>query len=145
MSRYKIILIVAVLVLIAGAIYIYKEYHRTNKNINKEASAFNLSAIELVRSFTENDSLASRLYVGKIISVNGLVRNLDKDNRGYYTVSLGDTASMSSVKCSVDSLYTIAASALKPGVSINIKGNCTGFNKDELLGLDVMLNRCVIK
>jgi hypothetical protein len=30
-------------------------------------------------------------------------------------------------------------------MTIKIKGNCTGYNEDELLGLDVIINRCVIE
>lgn len=145
MSGKKRILLAVILVIIAVAIYIYREFNRTNVNIAKEESAFTLSATELIKDFTDNDSAASRKYVGKIISVTGLVKTVNQDERGYYTVSLGDTSSLSSVRCSVDSMYTARATSVKPGMKIMIKGNCTGYNPDELLGLDVIVNRCVIE
>ncbi|MBC7829844.1 MAG: hypothetical protein H7122_19015 [Chitinophagaceae bacterium] len=145
MSGKSNILIAALLVVAAGSIYIYKEYNRTNINVAGEPSAFNISAIALIQVFTDNDSAASRKFVGKIISVTGLIKNLDKDERGFYTVSLGDSSSLSSVRCSVDSTYTANAALVKPGMTIKIKGNCTGYNKDELLGLDVIVNRCIIE
>lgn len=145
MAGKKRVLLAVLLAIIAGAIYIYKEFNRTNVNIAREKSAFTVSATELIKAFTDNDSTASIKYVAKIISVTGLVKNINHDERGYLTVSLGDTLSMSSVRCSVDSMYTGSATTVKPGTTIKVKGNCTGFNADELLGLDVIINRCVIE
>jgi hypothetical protein len=34
---------------------------------------------------------------------------------------------------------------LVSGSKVTVKGVCTGFNADELLGSDVILNRCSIK
>ena len=80
-----------------------------------------------------------------LISVTGFVKTLNRDERGYYTVSLGDTTSLSSVRCSIDSMYTARVSSVKPGMTLMIKGSCTGYDSDELLGLDVIVNRCVIE
>lgn len=143
--REKNILIAVLLVVAAGVIYIYREYNRTNINVVNEESAFSVEATELIMAFVDNDSLASMKFVGKIISVRGLVKDLNNDERGYFTVSLGDKASLSSVRCSLDSMYTTAAASVKPGMTVTIKGNCAGYNEDELLGLDVIVNRCVIE
>jgi hypothetical protein len=145
MSLKKRILLAIFLVIVAGTVYIYNEYNRSNANVASEESAFTVQATELVDAFRENDSAASKKYIGKIISITGLVKNMNQDERGYYTLNLGDTSSMSSVRCSVDSMYTARATAIKPGMTIKIKGNCTGYNEDELLGLDVIVNRCVIE
>lgn len=145
MSGKKNILIAVLLVVIAGIIYIYREYNRMNLDVAREKSAFSVDAMELIKAFDDNDSLASRKFVGKIISVTGLVKNMNQDERGYYTINLGDSASLSSVRCSVDSMYTNLATSVKPGMKIKVKGNCTGYNEDELLGLDVIVNRCVLE
>ena len=45
----------------------------------------------------------------------------------------------------MDSVHNADASFLKSGSSVVVKGNCTGFNKDEMgLGSDVILNRCAV-
>lgn len=144
MHRKKSLLIVILVVVAAGAIYGYKEFSRTNTNIASESSSYAITATKLIEEFTANDSLANRKYVGEIISVNGIVKDINKDERGYYTVTLGDTAGTSSVTCSIDSVYSGNAASVKPGGEVKIKGNCTGYNKDELLGLDIILNRCLI-
>ncbi|HKH59686.1 MAG TPA: hypothetical protein VKA49_02585 [Flavitalea sp.] len=145
MSGKKRILLVVLLITVAAAIYVYREYNRTNVNIATEKSAFTVSAPELIIAFSGDNSVASKKYVGKIISVTGMVKNVYRDDRGYYTLSLGDTSSVSSVRCSVDSMYTNRAASIKAGMNVVVKGNCTGYNEDELLGLDVIVNRCVIE
>jgi cbb3-type cytochrome oxidase subunit 3 len=145
MRAGKKILLIVLLVVIAGAFYIYREYNRTNIDIANETPAFEISDAQLIKAFADNDSIANSTYVGKVISVSGTVKNINKDQRGYYTVSLGDSSSPSSVRCSVDSMYTDRAATIKPGMKLAIKGNCTGYNADELLGLDVIVNRCVIE
>ena len=144
MFRKKNILIAILLVILASAIYIYKEFNRTSTNVANESSAYTVTANELIQEFTRNNSLATQKYVGKIISVNGFVKDMSKDERGFYSISLGDTAGMSSIRCSIDSIYSGTALSVRPGMNVNIKGNCTGYNEDELLGLDILLNRCLI-
>src|SRR5688572_27811002 len=109
MSGKKRILLAVILIIVAAAFYVYREYNRTNANIAKVKSDFTISAPELIKAFADSSPAASSKYVGKIISVAGLVKNIDKDERGYYTISLGDTSSMSSVRCSIDSMYTAQA------------------------------------
>lgn len=145
MSGKTKIFLAALLIVIAGVIYVYREYNRTNVDVASETAAFNLKAIDLIKEFNDNGSAATNRYVGKIIAVTGLVKNLKQDERGYFTVSLGDSTSMSSVRCSIDSMYTQKATSVKPGMMLMVKGNCTGFDSDELLGLDVIVNRCVIE
>ena len=48
-----------------------KEYNRANINIADEESAFAVDAVELIKAFVDDDSTASKKYVGKIISVIG--------------------------------------------------------------------------
>ena len=145
MSGKKRVLLAVLLAIGAVAIYVYREYNRTNVNISAVKPAFTVSAPELIMAFTADDSIAGKKYIGKVISIKGMVKTVDKDDRGYYTLSLGDTSSMSSVRCSIDSMYTDRASSIKPGMSVVVKGNCTGYNEDDLLGLDVIVNRCVIE
>ena len=57
---------------------------------------------------------------------------------------LGDTASMSSVRCSIDSVHSSEATKVQQGSIIAVKGICSGFNADEMLGSDVILVRSVV-
>lgn len=80
-----------------------------------------------------------------MLKVDGLVKDLIKDDKGYYSVVLGDTASMSSVRFSMDSIHNAQAATLVKGSKAVLKGICTGYNADEMLGSDLILNRAVIE
>lgn len=144
MLRKKYMLIAFLLIMAAGVVYVYKEFNRASIDIASQSSAYSVEANQLIKEFVNNDSLATLKYVGKIISLQGVVKEMRKDELGYCTVTMGDTAAMSSVSCSIDSMYSAAAASIKRGMILKVKGNCTGFNEDELLGLDIIFNRCII-
>ncbi len=128
-----------------GAWFGINEYNRTNKDISYVKADIKITATALIHQYETNDSLADKIYLGRVIETRGKVKDLKKDESGYYTVVLGDSAGMSSVRCSMDSVHQQDAAMLTPGTSATVRGYCTGFNKDDLgLGSDVILNRCVI-
>lgn len=147
MKRKKIIRYVVLpllLILAAAAFYIYKEYNRTHKDTAKQKPEYAVSATELVKEFEVNEQMSNKKYWDKVIRVEGMVKELTKDENGFYSIILGDTASMSSVRCSVDSFHSKEAAAVKQGSIIAVKGICSGFNADEMLGSDVILVRSVV-
>jgi hypothetical protein len=146
MSTKKIV-IVAILVVAAGAaIYGWSEFNRKNEDLSGVKAAYTVEAMQLINEFNQNDSAANARYLGRVVAVSGLVKQVEKDEEGKYTVVLGDTADMSSVRCALDSTHAADATGLHRGESIQVKGSFTGFKKDDtgLLGSDVELNRGVI-
>jgi len=146
MSRKLTIAIAVLLVLAAFGIYGWKEYHRRNTDLAEVTASFNVHANDLIREFEANDSAATKKYIGKVVAVEGQLKKIDKDEEGFYTMVLGDSSSMSSVRCAIDSAHASDASGLQPLSSVKVKGYFTGYEKDEtgLLGSDVKLNRCVV-
>ena len=135
----------AVLVGVLGVSwYGYKEYTRRNKDLSETKADLQISAADLIKTFEANEQQANAKYLDKIIAVTGNVKEVIKDEKGYYTVVLGEEGSMSSVRCSMDSIHQTEAGKLVAGKQVIVKGACTGFNADELLGSDVILNRSVI-
>ena len=123
----------------------FKEYYRTNKDFTNVKADIKISAAELIHEFETSDSIGNIKFSGRIIETTGNIKEINKDESGFYTIVLGDTTSMSSVRCSMDSVHQKDAAMLNIGSSVIIRGACTGFNKDEMgLGSDVILNRCVI-
>jgi hypothetical protein len=43
----------------------------------------------------------------------------------------------------MDTIYDSTPLLAERGV-VKIKGNCTGYNADDLLGSDLVLNRCMV-
>ena len=122
-----------------------KEYNRTHDDLLGVKADINIAAADLIRAYETNDSLANQKYLGRIVETSGNVKNIEQDEKGYYTVILGDSSSLSSVRCSMDTTHNQDAAHLTAGSSVKLRGACTGFNKDEMgLGSDVILNFCAI-
>lgn len=122
-----------------------KEYNRTNKDLSTVRPDIKISVVDLIHEYETNDSVSDQKYLGKVIETNGNIKKIEKDEKGYYTVVLGDTNNLSSVRCSMDTVHNEDAAHLTAGSSVILRGACTGFNKDEMgLGSDVILNRCAV-
>ena len=127
------------------AFYLYKEYNRKNIDTAELQPDYTIAASALIKEFETDQASASKSYSDRIILVKGFLKDILRDDHGFYSLMLGDTSSMSSVKCSMDSLHNNEAAALRKGVYATVKGVCAGFNADELLGSDVILVRCMIE
>jgi len=148
MKRKKIIryvLLSLVVIIAVVAVYIYKEYNRTHKDTGRMKAEYSLSATSLLKEFETNEQASNKKYWDKVIRVEGTVKEIVKDDKGFYSLALGDTASLSSVRCSMDSVHGDKAAAVKKGSFIAVKGICSGFNADEMLGSDVILVRSVVE
>ncbi|HET9744683.1 MAG TPA: hypothetical protein VFP97_03155 [Chitinophagaceae bacterium] len=145
MKKKRIILAFIAVAIIGGAWFGYSEYNRKVKDLANVKAEVSMQTKELIAAFEENETDANTEYLDKIIAVKGNVKAVEKDDRGYFSIILGEQGSMSSVRCSMDSLHVKDVFHVKEGTEVTIKGACTGFNADELLGSDVILNRCVIE
>jgi uncharacterized protein YpmB len=147
MKRKKMIvyiMLALLLVFVVVAVYIYKEYNRTHEDTASIKPDYSITASNLITEFETDEPASNKKYWDKVILVEGLVKEVPKDDRGLYSVILGDMASMSSVRCSMDSMHNHEAAAIKKGDRLALKGICAGFNGDELLGSDVILVRCAV-
>ncbi|NOT52007.1 MAG: hypothetical protein HOP10_12105 [Chitinophagaceae bacterium] len=147
MKRKKVIIyiIITVFILVGiAALYIYKEYTRTHTDTALLKPDYSLEATSLVKAFETDEQASNKKFWDKVIRVEGVVKDVIKDEKGFFTLALGDTSSMSSVRCSIDSVHSKEAANVQKGSLIAIKGICSGFNADELLGSDVILVRSVV-
>ncbi len=145
MKKKRIVLGFFVVAIIGGAWFGYSEYNRKVRDLANVRAQVTMQANELIAAFEQNEVTANAKYLDKIIAVKGIVKKVEEDERGYISFILGDEGSMSSVRCSMDSVHVKDIVHVKDGADVTIKGACTGFNADELLGSDVILNRCVIE
>ena len=141
---FRYIVLPLLLILAAVALYIYKEYTRTHKDTALLKPDYSLQAANLVKEFETDEQGSNKKFWDKVIRVEGFVKEVIKDDKGFYTLALGDSSSMSSVRCSIDSVHSKEAAAVAKGSIVAVKGICSGFNADELLGSDVILVRSVV-
>jgi hypothetical protein len=146
MTKKRIIIGGIVLVMLMAAVYGWYQYNRTVQPLSNVDADFSVNATALINEFVSNEDSANKKYLNKILSVKGMIKNVETGS-GTGTIVLGDTTDMSAVRCVLDSsaAHSIADS-LQKGRIITVKGAITGFNKDEtgMLGSDVQLNRCVV-
>lgn len=133
--------IVFVLVLVVAVWYGFEEYNRKPQNIADAKPDFKIADTLLIKEFEANAAEAGKKYTNRLLFVSGYIKKLEKKG-GAFTLSLGSAANMSSVLCAADS--TQQPGLLKEGAQVTLKGVLVGFNGDDLLGFDVILNRCVI-
>ena len=140
----RYIVLPLLLIIAAAAIYIYKEYNRTHKDTAKLKPDYTVTATDLLKEFETNEQASNKKYWDKVLSIEGMVKEVAKDDKGFYAVILGDTATRSSVRCSIDSAHSNEALTVSRGVTVTVKGICSGYNADEMLGSDIILIRSVI-
>lgn len=145
MKKKKIILLVVAIALLSGGWYAWSEYNRKVKDLSRVTADLHLKTNDLVAQFEKDEANANALYLDKVIAVNGTIKAIEKDEANNYSLVLGDEKSMASVRCSMDIDQNKKIEKLVEGSTITVKGACTGFNADELLGSDVILNRSVIQ
>jgi hypothetical protein len=126
------VIIVAVLATVA-IIAVYNKPHQSVDNVDKE-----VTAIELIKAFDNNEIQANETYLDKVIEVKGKVRQVIKQENAFIVLLGDDSSLMSGVSCTLDDKDDSVAYGLKAGDEVAIRGICTGFL------LDVVLVNCKI-
>lgn len=142
-TKQKIFVGIAVFFAVATW-YGFKQYTRQNDDLAHATADVHITCTDLIRSFVTNEKLANQKFLDKIVAVTGKVKDINKDEKGYYTLVLGEENTMSSVRCSMDTVHARDIAVIKAGNQVTIRAACTGFNADDLLGSDVILNRGVL-
>src|SRR5688500_9427359 len=124
MKRRTIIILCILIVIAAAGIYTYSEFNRKHPDMADVTSAFSIDAVELVKEFEKDDSSAEKKYLGKIVTVQGTLKEIN-DAGNSITIVLGDTASMLSVRCAMDTGFSLNTESMLKGSSLTVKGNCT--------------------
>jgi len=144
MKKKRILAGVIIVAIVGSAWFGYGEYSRKVKDLRNVKPQVTIQSNDLIVAYEKDEPASNKVYLDKIIEVKGNIKEISKDEAGHFTFVLGEEGSMSSVRCSMDEQHSQKLKELKTGMTITIKGSCTGFNSDELLGSDVILNRCVV-
>lgn len=143
MSKKNIAIFLFVLAALA-AVAIYREYNRTNTDLGASGADFTISADSVLHQFATDEHASNVRYLGKILQVNGPVKSIDKDPKGFITCVLASNDA-ASVRCLIDSAHTQEAVFKTTPQALTIRGVCAGYTPDEIgLGADLVLSRCVI-
>ena len=143
-KNIRLIGVLILLVVSLVAWFGYSEYNRKPASMADTRADYTFTTTTLITAFEKDEAGDNKIYLDKVLEVEGTIKESTADEKGFYTITIGEDASLSSVRCSVDSLFSSKAAALQAGGLIKVRGICTGYMADELLGSDVTLVRCAI-
>lgn len=117
MTKRKLFLGTVFLSILLGCmayLYLYQEH----RNIQEEDALFNTTSLELIKEYQSNVETTSAKYLDKIIKIEGMVTDVEKDNFTMDHIIL----------CYTDS---ITIRRVEIGAPLKVKGRSIGY--DELL------------
>jgi hypothetical protein len=138
MKRKKQFVLVALVILLLGGWYAYREYHRRPADLSSMKPVAGMDAVKLAGLYETDESKANALYLGKAIDVTGMIADIQNQQDTLMNILLGDKDAMHRVSCLMNNAYAAEVKKYKPGDIVTIRGICTGYL------MDVELNRCVI-
>lgn len=136
--KQKILLLILGLGLLGG-IYGYFQWNKPHQDIASTKADLSLVANDLLLAFEGDETKANEQYLDKLISVNGVIKVLEKNETAEITIILATENDMSSIICNLDPLSKHDTKSLKVGQNIDLKGLCSGYL------MDVVLDRCVLQ
>ena len=131
MKKYNIIIVILIVGFV-GVFVAYKMYNKPHVNVVETKSDITLSASKILNDFSTDENAANKLYLEKIIKINGTISELNiEKERGIITLKTRDN--FGSVLCHLSEGGMKKMKSLKVGQTITLKGICTGFLMDVIL------------
>jgi len=143
-KRTLIILASVALVIIIAAIVGLSMYFKPVKNFSASKADITMSSKSFFEEFLKDQSTANSKYVvnDKTIQITGKIADIKKNDDGTVSVLLDVENPEGDVSCALTKEESLKADKYKPGMTIIIKGQCTGFQ--ELINKEVIMIRCGI-
>ncbi|MEO5569471.1 MAG: hypothetical protein ABIT08_06100 [Bacteroidia bacterium] len=132
-------IIIAVLVVCAGAVGTYYYVNRSVSGISGKKADFSLTPQNLLADFIADEKSANARYLDKVIVTEGKINLIKSDEKNNVNIILNTGDPMSSISCVLDKDETEKSEKLQPNDPVKIKGVCTG------MLMDVILVNCVIE
>ncbi|MFD2562375.1 OB-fold protein [Aquimarina rubra] len=141
MKKKSVIIFFLFCLLFIGSVFVYfKFYNETLIDIDKVSTEIKISSERLTASFITNEKNADLIYKGKIIEVEGVIKEVSfLNNRN--TVILYGNNKYSGVLCDLQSNQTMEIKNLTKGDKVVLKGVCKGFLKDAILLNCMLINQ----
>ncbi|OQP64007.1 hypothetical protein A3860_21540 [Niastella vici] len=135
MRTWKKIITGVIVLALAAAGYGWFLYQKPPPDIRKEKGGIEITAIELLKAFQQDEMAGNAKYVDKVLIVSGIVNGIQTDSSGQATVTLRTNDLLAAVTCS---FYQDdeGVKKIKTGAPVRIKGICTGMLSD------IVLNKC---
>ncbi len=137
MERKRILLLLVLLLAVVGGTVGLYFYNQKMPSMAGQKAEMTISAADLYAAFEADESAANARYLGKILAVEGPVREVNTLPDGTVKVVL-DTGKDFGVLCEFDPNTSHKRTHFEPGERLTLKGECAGLN------FDVLLSRCAM-
>lgn len=139
MKKGKKLLGGSLAVLVFVALYAFYLYNKQPADVRQSSASYAITAAELAKDFTTNETAANAKYTDKVLTVRGTIADIITDSSQQASILLETGDPMSQINCSFYEEEASAAKALTIGATVSIKGICTGKLSD------IILNKCSIE
>jgi len=145
-------LIKKIALIVAGPLFAWFGFSLVSKSIETEKfgdpsnsrSVYIVNALDLIREFRTNDSLANAKYREKVITVNGRASETEMPNDSTINIKISDSTG-SYLIFPFSSGYLTEAKKIKPGDSISVKASCSGGIYSNILSTEsITFKRCAL-
>ncbi len=143
-KRLKSIILGVIIVALAFAGGIWYVFTQKFTDTTKEKADYTITAIDLINEFKKNDSLANKKYAEKIITVTGLVTEVEAADTTV-NIKMADTTSGSYAIFAFQQQNLTEAKTIKKGDKVSIKGSCSGGAYSQILEAEfITFKRCAL-
>ncbi len=117
MSTKKIIFFVALVVCLVVADWVYHLYRQPRAGVADQQAVATLTATDLYQAYSANEQQANSRFLGKVVTVTGVVQEVQQPQAGQQVVLL-QTGAPGVVSCSMRA----PDNKITAGASLHIKG-----------------------
>lgn len=143
-KKLKSIILAVIIVTLAFAGGIWYVFTQKFTDTTKEKADYTINAFDLINEFKKNDSLANKKYAEKIITVTGLVTEVEAADTTV-NIKMADTTSGSYAIFAFQPQNLTEAKAIKEGDKVSIKGSCSGGVYSQILETEfITFKRCAL-
>lgn len=129
---YKKLLTGGFIVLLVIGGFVWFIFNQKFEDTIKKNTDYTVNAKDFIKEFHDNNSLANKKYVEKIISVKGIVS--DKENLdSTVNIKMSDSLSGDYIIYTFQEQHIEEAKKIKIGDDVIIKGSCSGGTYSDIL------------
>lgn len=138
------LLVAGFVIVLIGAVVIWYIFNERFTNTVEREAVYTVNAIDFMKEFTSNDSLANSKYSEKIIVVNGVVSEVEPADTTV-NIKMTDEATGSYIIFGFQQENQAEAKKLQPGQKVSIKGSCSNGVYSKILETEsITFKRCVL-
>lgn len=125
-------IIAGFILLVIGSVVVWYIFTDKFTDTNEREAAYTVNAIDFMKEFIQNDSLANSKYSEKIIVVNGIISEMEAADTTM-NIKMVDTTTGSYIIFGFQKENQAEAKKLKVGEKVSIKGSCSGGIYSDIL------------